>query len=253
MNAYRFLIIEDEPLAARRMQKLLEELGYTMAHYERCESVAESVAWLQSHPAPDLIFQDIELADGPCFSIYETVRPDCPIIFTTAYHEHALRAFSLNSIDYVLKPIEVQDLKRAMDKFERLRAPIAAPVLDSVWKALQHKPAYRQRLLVQKGEDLISLAVSEITWLRSEDKMTLLMRDTGEKFWLHSSLDELQDELDPEAFFRLNRGVLASRGAIQKVAVHLNGKLKVQLRLAPDADVLVSRERASDFKRWLGA
>lgn len=248
------LIVEDEPLAARRMQRLLQDAGYTEASMVFTEGIVDTVRWLERHPHPDLIFQDIELADGNCFEIYERVQVSSPIIFTTAYHEHALRAFELNSIDYLLKPIEPEGLLRALNKHRRFATPPEALQLQTLLKQIAQAPTYRSHLLVNKGEELISLPCSDLAWFKAEDKMVQLCTKDNRRFWLNQSLDELQKALNPADFFRCNRALLVHRRAIAKVELHFHGKLK--LELLPPADqadgISVSRERAAQFKAWLG-
>ncbi len=248
------LIVEDEPLAARRMHRLLQEAGYGEARLIFTESIDETVQWLNSNPPPDLIFQDIELADGSCFSIYERVTVSSPVIFTTAYHEHALRAFELNSIDYLLKPIEPENLHRALEKHRRFSGQSAQLAIQSLIEQLQPN-TFRRRLLVNKGDELISLACEELAWFRAEDKMVQLCTLDNKRFWLSQSLDELQRELDPTQFFRCSRSLLVQREAIGKVALHFQGKLKLELNppLDQQSAATVSRERAVQFKLWLGS
>lgn len=249
------LIVEDEPLAARRMQRLLQEAGYEQANMVFTEGIDETVRWLENHPHPDLIFQDIELADGNCFEIYERVQVSSPIIFTTAYHEHALRAFELNSIDYLLKPIEPDGLLRALNKHRRFATPDETLHLQALLKQIAGAPTYRSHLLVNKGDELISLPCLDLAWFRAEEKMVQLCTHDNRRFWLNQSLDELQKALNPYHFFRCNRALLAQRNAIAKVELHFHGKLK--LELIPPCEqtdgLTVSRERVAQFKTWLGA
>lgn len=248
------LIVEDEPLAARRMQRLLQEAGYSEAKMVFTEGIDETVQWLNANPQPDLIFQDIELSDGSCFDIYERVAVNSPVIFTTAYHEHALRAFELNSIDYLLKPIEPENLQRALEKHRRFSGQSAQLAIQTLIQQLQPN-SFRRRLLVNKGDEMFSLACEELAWFRAEDKMVQLSTLDGRRFWLNQSLDELQRELDPAQFFRCNRSLLVQREAIGKVALHFHGKLKLELNPPVDehSAASVSRERATQFKLWLGS
>ena len=248
------LIVEDEPLAARRMQRLLQEAGYGEAKMVFTEGIDETVQWLNANPQPDLIFQDIELSDGSCFAIYERVAVNSPVIFTTAYHEHALRAFELNSIDYLLKPIEPENLRRALEKHRRFSGQSAQLAIQTLIQQLQPN-SYRRRLLVNKGDEMFSLDCEELAWFRAEDKMVQLSTLDGRQFWLSQSLDELQRELDPTQFFRCSRSLLVQREAIGKVALHFHGKLKLELNppIEEHSGATVSRERAAQFKLWLGS
>ncbi|CAN5621810.1 LytTR family DNA-binding domain-containing protein [soil metagenome] len=254
----RILIIEDETLAARRIRKMVEELDPNIQVVAVTDSIESSVLWLKENPHPELILMDIELADGQSFEIFNQVEVKSTVIFTTAYDEYAIRAFRVNSIDYLLKPISADDLKRGIDKFKELRSSVdATPTkldLDSVLSALrkQQVPMYKQRFLVKQGQRLIPLDIQEIAYFYTEDKVSFIKTNTEQRFVVDNSLDELEQLLDPTSFFRANRQFIISPKSLDAIHNHFNGKLKIVLKPGAGEDVFVSRERAGEFKAWLG-
>ncbi len=250
------LIIEDEAPAARRLQKRIQECDTGLSVLATLDSVASAERWLRGNAAPDLIFMDIQLADGLSFEIFGRIEVPAPVIFTTAYDEYALRAFKVNSIDYLLKPIDRDELCAALAKWRRLyrdaAAPELNPQLNALLQSLQTTPAaYKKRFLVKQGQRLISLAVDQVAYFSSEDKVVFLVDRQRGKFVLSASLDELEQQLDPDAFFRLNRQFLVAFTVIQGIQPFFNGKLKVQVVPSIEGGIVVSRERASSFKEWL--
>ncbi|MBL7924126.1 MAG: response regulator transcription factor [Bacteroidia bacterium] len=254
----RVLIIEDENLAAKRIRKMVEEQEPDFTIEAITDSIESSVNWLNQHPHPDLILMDIELADGQSFEIFNQVELKSTIIFTTAYDEFAIRAFKVNSIDYLLKPIDPDELKRSFEKFKMLQgeAPLAPQKidLDSIVMALREKqvPAYKQRFLVKQGQRLIPIDISEIAFFYTEDKVSFIKTYTDQRYMVDHSLDELEELLDPLEFFRANRQFIVSPKSLDGIHHHFNGKLKINLRPLAGEEVYVSRERAADFKQWLG-
>jgi two-component system response regulator LytT len=252
----KILIIEDEPLAAKRLQKLVmqeEEQAEVMA---MLDSVKSSVDWFSKNELPDLVLMDIQLSDGLCFDIFSTVNIDVPVIFTTAYDEFALKAFKVNSVDYLLKPIDKNELKKALIKF-RARAGLTSNEASSdqvknVMELLaKQQQQFKTRFLVKTGDRLEPVAVNDISYLVAEEKLSFIVTHYGKKLVIDGSLDEIEPQLDPVNFFRLNRKYIASIGAIQNIFMHLNGKLKVQVKGIDREEIFVSRERAAAFKKWL--
>jgi two-component system, LytTR family, response regulator LytT len=254
------LIIEDEAPAARRLARLLTETAPDARIVATIPSVAASVRWLQENKTIDLIMSDIHLSDGLSFEVFRQVEPSAQIIFTTAYDEYAIQAFKLNSVDYLLKPIVADELRAALAKFERTRLPISSPLIpapatfdvEGLLRSL-HNPAtaHRQRFLVSYKDSFLPIQASDVAYFYSESKVTRLVRPDGRWFPLPETLDELTAQLDPRQFFRANRQIIVSMPSIQAAHQHFNGKLKLSLLPAPTEEVLVSRERASDFKAWL--
>ncbi|WP_248722339.1 LytTR family DNA-binding domain-containing protein [Seonamhaeicola sp. ML3] len=249
----RVIIIEDEKPSARRLQRMLEKLNIqaeTMLH-----SVEESLSWFQENEHPDLIFLDIQLSDGLSFEIFEAITIKSAIIFTTAYDEYALQAFKLNSIDYLLKPIDSEDLKTAVDKYKERSPEKQAVTLDfSDIKKLLVNPIdreYKKRFSVKVGQHLKLINVDDIECFYSENKGTYLHTAEGRNYLLDKTLDQLEDELEPRSFFRINRKFYVNINAIRDMVSYTNSRLQIKLNSYKEQDVIVARERVKDFKSWL--
>jgi two-component system LytT family response regulator len=243
------LLVEDEAVAARALQRMLADVAPGLEVVAVLATVRDTVAWLTANARPDLIFLDIQLADGLSFEIFDLVQPQVPVIFTTAHDAFALRAFDVFGIDYLLKPIDPARLARALAKASQLGATVAA---GSAQLARHFHAAgrYKQRFLVQSGGSLHSIDIANIAYFVKELVVRLVTRQ-GRGYALGQSLDELQQALDPERFFRLNRQVLAQVDAVQRVHRRHKGKLEVDLLPPAAVPVLVSQERASEFRAWL--
>lgn len=252
----RVLIIEDENLAAKRIMKMTMEQEPDFVIEGVMDSIESSVKWLKNNPQPDLILMDIELADGQSFEIFNQVDVTSTIIFTTAYDEFAIRAFKVNSIDYLLKPIDPDELRKSFDKFKELhksKAVVSKIDLDSIVTALREKQqVYKQRFLVKQGQRLIPIDMSEIAFFYTEDKVSFIKTFTAQRYIVDHSLDELELLLDPVIFFRANRQYIIHSKCLDGIHHHFNGKLKINLKPGNGDDVFVSREKAADFKKWLG-
>ena len=246
------LIIEDEKAAVRNLKALLKEVAPDTEVTEVLDSVTDSVAWFESNHAPDVVFMDIHLADGSSFEIFEHVRIDCPIIFTTAYDEYALRAFKVNSVDYLLKPIGATDLQRALNKFKTLHhTPDQSNALSALINALQKHERYKTHFLIPyKGDKLLPLAVDQIQYFYISDGVTKAVVGPNESYVLPNTLDELADSLDPDRFFRVNRQYLISRNAVQDIDLWFNNRLAINLKVPTEEKILVSKLRVNDFKAW---
>jgi len=248
----KVLIIEDENPAARRLQKLLGECNQSISVLHVCDSISESVKWLSANPAPELIFMDIQLADGLSFEIFKLVDIDCPVIFTTAFDEYALKAFKVNSIDYLLKPLNKPDLEIALQKHNNLKG-IAKPNFDDLIKSLlQNNTNYKERFLVNKGSKFIPVSIAEIAYFYSEDKVTFLKTINNERYILQFTIEELENSLNPMLFFRANRQILVKIDAILSVENSFNSKLKLKITPNFADEIIISREKAVAFKEWLG-
>lgn len=246
------LIIEDEQPAARRLKRLLSQLQISVDHM--LHSVEGAVIWFKDNPAPDLIFLDIQLSDGLSFKIFEEVEVKSAIIFTTAYDEYALRAFKLNSIDYLLKPIDDQELAAAVQKYKNTKSSpqVDLQTLRSILKAEPFgSKVYRKRFMIKVGNHLKIILTDEIVCFCSQDKGTYL-RSTDEKnYLLDSSLESLETELNPEVFFRVNRQYIISIGALKDVIRYSNSRYKIEIDHFDEEMIIVSRERSKAFKAWL--
>jgi DNA-binding LytR/AlgR family response regulator len=247
----KVLIIEDEKPAAKQLSKLLAQLPHPLQPIDVLDSVESSVKWLRTFPAPDLIFMDIQIADGLSFSIFEQVEVHSPVIFTTAFDHYAVQAFKVNAVDYLLKPIDPDELERAIEKVRARQHH--APGFD-VNKLLHYfsPQTYKDRFLVKIGQQLNFVATTDIAFFRSADGLTQAYTFAGKKHFIEHTLEELEKLLDPRQFFRVSRGVLLSLNSIKAVHTHFNGRLKIDTSPSISEEVFVSRERVSDFKTWLG-
>jgi two-component system response regulator LytT len=253
----KVLIIEDEDLAANRLIDLLKQIEPDMDIKGPIDSVEQSIQYLRRNTQPELLFLDIQLADGKSFSIFEQVKVNVPIIFTTAYDEYAIRAFELNSIDYLLKPVSMEKLRLALDKFKKINAYYNHDEfngqLNSLLQSikLQAEPTYKTRFLVNKGDVLLPVTVAETAYFYAEDKAVFLVSADNKKYLINYSLDELEDKLDPKLFFRVNRQFICSIKAISKAHNYFNYRLKLALQPEPGTDVIVSKSRTGEFKEWM--
>jgi DNA-binding LytR/AlgR family response regulator len=248
------IIIEDEKPAARMLQRKLERLQIpveVMLH-----SVQEAVDWFQNNPQPDLIFLDIQLSDGLSFEIFEKVSIQSPVIFTTAYDEYALRAFKLNSIDYLLKPIDEDDLEVAIGKFksrtnQESTGSIDMATIRQLFSSTKDVE-YRKRFSVKIGDHIKIIPIEEIELIYSEYKGSYLHSLEGRTYLLDSSLDAIEKELEPKHFFRVSRKYIVPLNAIKDIIVYSNSRLKITLKSYNKEEVIVSRERVGEFRTWLG-
>lgn len=249
----KVVIIEDEPRAAQRLRKLLLEIDRETDVLAEIDSVAGAVEWFRDNDKPDLVFMDIHLSDGSGFEIFDKAELRSPVVFTTAYDQYALKAFEVNSIDYLLKPIDIPDLERSVSKFKTLHFKPEEIDYSAISKLLnREKTAYKTRFLVSKGASLIPVHASEIAYFFTHEGIVYLITTSGERYMVNFNLEELEKILDPEYFFRLNRQFIAHLTSIRKVHNYFNSKLKIDLKPVPEVDVIVSRLKATDFKRWMG-
>jgi len=249
----KVLIIEDEPQAAERLAILVKGLQPDVQICATLDSVKRSVDWILKNPLVDLIFMDIQLADGLSFEIFDKVEVKAPVIFTTAYNEYALKAFKVNSIDYILKPVDKGELEAAFRKYQTLtRQPPSDKMMESIGYAIQMlAKKYKERFVIKVGEHLKSVEVSEILFFFSLEKTTFAQTKDGRKHILDFTLDQLDGLLDPARYFRINRKYIVSTYSIQDMISYTNSRLKLILKSSDDADVIVARERVQDFKEWL--
>lgn len=248
------LIIEDEAEAAKRLQSLIRQLLPGVDILATLDSVKGAVDWFQTHQAPDLALMDIQLADGISFQIFEQCEVKCPVIFTTAYDEYALKAFKVNSVDYILKPVDREDMDTALKKLNSLTQWKANPgdLLESIGKAVNMLVSrHKKRFVIKVGEHLKSLAVSDILYFYSQEKVTFARLNDGKKHILDYTLEQIETLLDPQQFFRISRKYIVSTPAIHDMVSYTNSRLKLLLKHSDDSDVVVARERVQEFKDWL--
>jgi DNA-binding LytR/AlgR family response regulator len=246
------LLIEDELPAARQLTRLLQTHLPGGTILETLDSVESAVRWFRAFPAPDLVFMDIQIADGLSLDIFRQVNVSAPVIFTTAYDQYAVQAFKVNAVDYLLKPVDPEDLQKALDRVHERRTS-GAGVLDLQALARHFQPTtYKDRFLVKSGQHLLYIAASEIAFFRSSDGLTQAHLFSGKKYFVDHTLDELDGLLDPQRFFRTGRAVTLCLATIRKIHPHLNGRLKIETEPTVPEEVFVSRDRAGAFKTWLG-
>ena len=248
------LIIEDEQPAAKRLAKLLAEHCPECEIVETIDSVEAAVKWLRHFPRPDLVFMDIQLADGLSFDIFLKADVEAPVIFTTAFDQYTLRAFKVNSVDYLLKPIDPAELKLAIEKyrkFYRREANYDRSSLEEVLRTVIAQQSFKERFLVKTGQQLAYVQAAEIAYFFSEDGITFAQCLDGKKHIIENTLDQLSGVLDPKDFFRVNRQLFVHLQAIKKISTWFNSRLKLELAPSNDLNLVVSRERVSAFKAWL--
>lgn len=247
----RILIIEDEKPAANLLIKRILPHFPDAEIFGNLDSISASINWLESQPKPDLIFCDIQLSDGDSFEIFKNVTISTPIIFTTAFDQYAIQAFQVNAIDYLLKPIDPEDLARAVEKFKanQIQSTLELSMLKDL--LTPKKTSYKTRFLVKFGDKIQSIPVEQSSYFLSEERVTFLVTKEGKKYVLEYTLEQTESLVDPYKFFRLNRKYLISNEAIDSIHSYSNSRLKVKLKKCDDSDILVSRDKVADFKKWL--
>jgi len=248
------LIIEDEIFAAEKLEDMLHEIDPKINVMAKLGSINESVKWLMQNTA-DLIFLDIQLSDGISFSIFEQVSVNTPVIFTTAYDQYAIRAFQLNSISYLLKPIRTADLAESLNKYQSLKSAFHIDfelLLDNI---RGKEPEYKKRFLIQIGEKIRKIEITETAYFYVLDKGIYLKTFEGKSYPVEFTLDKLESIVNPESFFRINRKFLVNMESISKMVAYSRGRVKLELKPIPedDLDTIVSIDRSSDFKKWLNS
>lgn len=254
MNRLRIAIVEDEIPAARLLRTLIARLRPTWEINVLPGSVEEAIQWFASNRHPDLLFLDIQLADGTSFELLSQARPSSAVIFTTAYDEYAVRAFSVNSIDYILKPIDEERLAEAITRYETLRERALPPddYLETLLEALQRREKrFRTRFLISGPDRFLTLPVEQIAYFYSENKVTTAVTFAGRNHVVDLPLSRLEEQLDPDRFFRANRQILLSVGAIDRLEPYFNGKVSVSVHPPHKEKITVSEERVPLFKAWL--
>lgn len=245
----KVVIIEDESRAANRIIRLLSDLAPEAVVVAQPESIEESLNFLRNNKV-DLIISDIQLADGLSFEIYKNYTPECPIIFTTAYDQYAIKAFETNGIDYLLKPIEKERLQQALNKLEKLKPNIDLSTLIALASNKEQK-AYKSRFMIKVGEKIKSIPVEEVALFYSMDKGTFLHTRENRNYVLDQSLEQVEDLVDPKDFFRISRKYIIALQAPMDIIAHTNSRLKLKVKGFDDENVVVARERVKEFKGWL--
>lgn len=245
------IIIEDEKPAAEKLQKALLKCDASIQVQAVLSSVKSATDWLQQNANPELIFMDIELTDGSSFKIFDQVRIACPVIFTTAYDEYWQEAFEHNSIDYLLKPIRHEKLEAALNKYQKLKQHFTNNYTQLLnWQ--QSTPGeHKKRFLVKRGTDYISIKTSEISYFYAAQKLVCLVDNNAQKFILDQSLADLEKQLDPSQFYRVNRKYLINLNAIKRIKSYPKSKLQLEIQPPPAEEIIISQENAAAFKSWM--
>ena len=257
----KVLIVEDEDLAVKKITKTLALVDPEAEVVGVTDSILSTVEWIEENKAPDLILMDIELSDGQSFEIFNRVKIQSPVIFTTSYDEYALKAFKVNSVDYLLKPIQKEDLAAALQKLGSMRdlyqqsAPAAPVSIDSLVQELQKKlqpKEYRKRFLVRHAQKLVSIDTEEIAYFFSDGRLNFFKTYDNRKFVVDYTMDELEEMLDPQQYFRISRSFFISIESVDQIHDYFGNRLLLQLKPAVDKESIVSREKVTDFKKWMG-
>lgn len=250
------LIIEDEQLGADKLIRLLTSIDSSIQIVGNTRSIKSSVEWLSQHKHPDIILMDIELTDGQSFEIFNHVTIKSMVIFTTSYDEYALQAFKVNSVDYLLKPIKREEMKNALDKYQQWQKKFSSSSLsiEHLINELKHQQSktWRSRFLVKQGQKLVSVETCDIAYFYADGRLSYFITWDKQKHVLDYTIEELEQILDPQQFYRANRAFLIHIKAISQIHNYFNGKLKLELKPAIDKDVMISREKAMEFKEWMG-
>lgn len=247
----QILIIEDETRAASQLQRMLKACNFDYELLDIIDTVEDAVLWFQKNTTPDLVFMDIQLADGLSFEIFQKIDIEAPIIFTTAFDQYAIQAFKVNSVDYLLKPIQKDDLNTALDKFLKSNKPAAIDpsILKQLLGSMQ-APSKREGLLVKEGSGFVQIKISELLYCYSEDSITFGIT-SNKRFIIEETMDEFFDSLDQKNFFRINRGQIVTKTSIQKIDPYFNHRVKLSISNPRDQEFIVSRPKTSDFKKWM--
>ena len=257
----KVFIVEDDELAAKKLLKTLHMVEPEAEVVGMADSIRGTVSWLESNPQPDLILMDIELADGQSFEIFDKTEVKSMVIFTTSYDEFALKAFKVNSIDYLLKPVQKEDLENAINKFKSLKKMYGAGPsgsglnIDSLVKELQEKlqpREFRKRFLVKHAQKLVSVEVDEIAYFYSDGRLNFFKTSDNKKYVVDYTMDELESMLDPAKYFRISRSFYVSIESIDQIHEYFGNRLMLHLKPEVDKEAIVSREKVSDFKKWMG-
>lgn len=251
----KILLLEDEEPAAARLIKMIKEIEPAVEILDSIVSVSSAVKWFETHNQPDLIFSDIQLADGSSFEIFKQVHISCPVIFTTAFDQYAIDAFKLNSVDYLLKPVKKTELETAIDKFKKLHHNQQAPVLD-IQKLMDSynvkSDTFKKRFVVRYGDHIKTINTTDIAYFFTEDKANFLTTFEGRRFAIDFNLDNLESMIDPSHFFRINRQFIVAITSIEEMLSYSKGRVLIKLKPVTRHETIVSTERSADFKAWLG-
>ena len=247
----KVVIIEDEFFSSEKLSQQLKQLYPAIEILAVIPSVEVGLHWFKTHAEPDLIFSDIQLEDKKSFELFDQLSLETPIIYTTAFDQYAIQAFKQNSIDYLLKPIDLEDLRTALKKYENIEYRLLKKGLR--FQLDKPKEEFKERFLVKKGSQLVVVKLEEVAYFKSDQKLNFLVTRDNQKFVIEQTLDQLTELLDAKKFNRISRSRLISLDSIHKIHHHFNGRLKLELNPPEEEEVFVSRERVHSFKEWLDA
>lgn len=251
----KVVIIEDEALAAKKLLKLITELDESIQIEAVLASVKEASSWLSKHDPPDLIFSDIQLGDGLSFEVFKAAGVQCPIVFTTAFDQYAIQAFEVNSVDYLLKPVQREKIEASLNKYKAKKEawiPGDKIDLESLLSAINEaRQNYKSRFLVKLGNKIHAVKTEQVAYFISDQKLTFLTDRDGHKYPLDHSLEEIMQQVNPESFFRVNRKYIIHLDAVTEINPYFKGRLKLNLQPAAEEDIIVSAEKTPLFKSWL--
>ena len=251
MRVRNVVIVEDETHAAKHLEGQLTRKDLTVL--ASLDSVKNAAKWFANNPMPDLIIMDVQLGDGLSFEIFEIVKIECPVIFLTAFDQYAIEAFKLNSIAYLLKPVDDDELNQALGKYETMQQLFTSEGLKEQINSVRNQltNSYKTRFILKVGEHLKSIPVEDIVFFYSADKATFIRTNDARSRVVDMTLDQIQEKVNPEEFFRINRKYLVSYSAIEDIVTYRNSRLLLKLKYQIDSDAIVSREKVNDFKQWL--
>ena len=247
----RVLIVEDETSAYENMVEILAEIDSGIKVLANTESVSQTTEWLQSNPAPDLILMDIHLSDGSAFSIFDQIKIDTPIVFTTAYDEYAIEAFKVNSIDYLLKPIKVAEMKRALDKFSKLNHTGILHYLSQLSQFASLKPAYKDKILLPLQNKLLPIDLKDVSFFYTTDKSTSIYLKNGDCYPYSKSLEQIMKAIDPAEFTRANKQFIVSRSSVKNITLWFDSRLFITMDVETPERLYISKNKSAEFKSWI--
>ena len=250
----KVIIIEDEEAAATRLAKILHDTDPSLEILATLESIKHTVEWLSQNKQPELIFADIQLADGPSFEIFNKVKVTAPVIFVTAFDSYALQAFKFNGIDYLLKPVKKNDVASSLEKFKSFNQAAVNPEIDYkevLSSIVSKKTSFQKRLVIRIGQTIRTVEIADVAYFYTEEKIAFVCMQDGKRLPLDFTLDELETILDPSIFFRINRQFIIYIKAIESMFTYSKSRIKIVLKPATETETIVSSERSADFKEWL--
>ncbi|MCX6235430.1 MAG: LytTR family DNA-binding domain-containing protein [Bacteroidetes bacterium] len=250
------LIVEDEPHAQYELKRLLNNISASFQILACIDSIEETVKWLKENPQPDVIMLDIQLSDGLSFEIFKKHDVRSPVIFTTAYDEYAIRAFKVNSVDYLLKPVKQEELTAALNKLDMIRLQYSGAETLPAFRQIEElirsqRPEYKTRFIAKVGDQIKHIDINEVAYFKAEDNEVFLVSNDNRRVIIEHSLDQLERVLNPGDFFRITRGYIASAGSIGKISKYFNSRLLIELKPPADDKIMISRVRVQDFLKWM--